>query len=133
MNTAENEQKQNMTENIQHRENPEGSLSEQNREMERLFENHKQERITVIDSETKEVLKGADKRMESVMSIGYTPEQVQQFKQEQNIDEKLEQNRQQIKDLGVEAQTKIEAIQSTEAIPKKPTAKNEQTENTSEK
>lgn len=105
------EQKQNMADSMEYREKAEGSLPEQNRELERLFENHKQERINAVNNETQEVLQGADKRMESAVSIGYTPEQVQQFKQEQNINMSLEQNRQQIKDLAIEMQTKIEALQ----------------------
>jgi hypothetical protein len=134
MNSAENEQNPNRMEAAPRRETGEVSTAEQNRELQRLFENYKGEKIQTVDNETQIALQSPNKRLESAASIGYAPEQIQQFKQEQGIDIQLDQNRQQIEFLGNDVRTKIEAVKSEETateIP--PTAQIEQMENQAER
>ena len=114
MNTAEKEQNPNKVEVAPRRETAEVSTAEKNRELQRLLENHRQERLHTVDKETRAALQSPNKRLESAASIGYTPEQLQQSKREQGIDAQLDQNRQQVEALGSEARAGIEAVKSAD-------------------
>lgn len=116
MNKAENEQKPNKSEQAPRREVAEISAAEQNRELRRLLENHKGERTKAIDNETQTALHNPSKRLESGSSVGYSPEQLQALRQESGIDTKLEQNRQQIEALGVEARARMEAVDTQDTV-----------------
>jgi len=124
MNTSENEQNLNRTEAAPRRETAEVSNAEQNRELQRLFENHKQERLQTVGKETQSALQSPSKRLESATSVGYSAEQLQQFRQEQGIDVKLDENRQQIETLGADATTKIEAVKSEDISAEIPATSN---------
>jgi len=133
MNRVENEQNPNRAETVPPREGAEVSAVEQHRELQQLFENYKGEKIDAVNTETQTVLQSPNKRLEAATSIGYTPEQIEQFKQEQGIDNKLDQSRQQIEALGVDTRTRIESAKTSEVVAETQPVQTEQTENQAER
>ena len=129
MNRVENEQNSSRAEKAPRKEAAEISVVD----LQRHFENYKGEKINAVNSETQAALQSPNKRFETAASIGYTSEQVQQFKQEQGIDKKLNQNRQQIESLGINARTRIEAVKTSEAKTETPSVKKEKIENQDER